>query len=206
MRDSGSWNFPIQSSQRVNVDNIKIFGWRGNSDGVDINNSSDVNVSGCFFRTFDDNVVIKSSTLTGAESRDIHVTRCVHWNEIAHPLSLGAELNANCENVTFSDCDIIHDKGREWDLRVYNAGAADVKNVVFDNIRIEEARRVFSVWIGKTIWVNSANGGMSRTSSSVTLRAPSLSMADRAPNSSASTPTMRSTGSNSTTSRSAASR
>lgn len=159
LRDSPSWTFPVRNSQDVRVDNIKIFGWRGNSDGVDICNSSRVSVSDCFFRTFDDNVVIKSSLLDAPPSRDIDVQRCVSWNEIAHPFSLGAELNADCEDITFSDCDIIHDKGREWDLRVYNSGAAHVRNIVWRDIRIEEARRPFSLWIGKSIWVKNSDRG-----------------------------------------------
>jgi hypothetical protein len=159
LRDSGGWNFPIQRSDRVNVENIKILGCRGNSDGIDINNSGNVAVSDCFFRTFDDLVVVKSSNTQAPDSHDITVKRCVLWNEIAHVLSLGAELNVNCENITFSDCDVIHDKGREWLLRVYNSGAAAVKNIVFDNIRIEESRRPISLWIGASQWVKGGDRG-----------------------------------------------
>jgi hypothetical protein len=80
------------------------------------------------------------------------VKNCVLWNEFAHALSLGAELREPLTNVSFSNCDVIHDKGREWLLRVFNSDSAPVKNVVFDSIRIEEARRLMSVWIGKAAW------------------------------------------------------
>ncbi|MDR3710501.1 MAG: glycosyl hydrolase family 28 protein [Capsulimonadaceae bacterium] len=159
LRDSGGWNFPIYDSQRVTVDNLKLFGWRGNSDGIDINNSSDIDVADTFFRTFDDNVVIKSSNPKAPPTRNVTAKRCISWNEIAHPFSLGAELNNDCENITFSDCDVIHDKGREWVLRVFNSGKAHVKNVVFDNIRIEEARRPISLWIGSSMWVKDPERG-----------------------------------------------
>jgi hypothetical protein len=76
----------------------------------------------------------------------------VLWNEFAHALSLGAELREPINQVRFSDCDVIHDKGREWLLRVYNCDSSAVKDVVFDGIRIEEARRLMSVWIGKAMW------------------------------------------------------
>jgi hypothetical protein len=158
-RDSGGWNFPIQASTNVKVQNIKIFGYRGNSDGIDINNSANVDVSDCFFRTFDDDVVLKSSNLSEPDTHNVTAERCVMWNEIAHALSLGAELNVNCENIKFSNCDIIHDKGREWLLRVYDSGSAAVKNVTFDDIRIEEARRPMSLWIGKSMWVKGGDQG-----------------------------------------------
>jgi hypothetical protein len=159
LRDSSGWTMPIEKADQVKVQNVKIFGWRGNSDGIDICNSRNVDVSDCFLRTFDDLVVVKSNDPQGGPSRDITVKNCMLWNEFAHALSLGAELRTPVENVRFSDCDIIHDKGREWDLRVYNCDSAAVKNIVFDNIRIEESRRLFSLWIGKAIWSKEAQRG-----------------------------------------------
>jgi hypothetical protein len=34
-----------------------------------------------------------------------------------------------------------------------------VKNIVFDKIRIEEAQKLFSLWIGKAVWSNQAERG-----------------------------------------------
>jgi polygalacturonase len=152
LRDSSTWNVPVQGSDRVRIENIKIFGYRGNSDGIDINNSRNVDVGGCFLRTFDDLVVIKSSAKDRGESADITVHDCVLWNEFAHALSLGAELRMDVERVRFTDCDVIRDKGREWVLRVYHCDAGHIRQIAFDNIRIEEGRRLMSVWIGKAIW------------------------------------------------------
>jgi polygalacturonase len=150
LQDSWGWTFPIVESEHVQVSNIKILGYRANSDGIDICNSRDVQVSDSYLRTFDDLIVIKS--LFNGAAQDITIKHCVLWNEFAHALSLGAELRKPVENILFSDCDIIHDKGREWLLRIYNCDSATVKNVVFDNIRIEEARRLISLWIGKAFW------------------------------------------------------
>jgi hypothetical protein len=107
----------------------------------------------------DDLIVIKTPDKDGGESRDIAARQCVLWNELAHALSIGAELRANVEKVHFSDCDVIHDKGREWLLRVYHCDDADIHNVDFDNIRIEESRRLISLWIGKAIWSRDAERG-----------------------------------------------
>ncbi|WP_157757615.1 glycosyl hydrolase family 28 protein [Pseudalgibacter alginicilyticus] len=156
--DPSHWTIPIQSSDNVHVDNIKIIGWRGNADGVDITSSRDVLVENCFMRTFDDAVVIKSFGGYG-EVNNVHTRKCVIWNELAHSLSIGAEVHENISNVLFEDCDVIHDVGRETALRVYHCDDAVISNVMFDNIRIEEARRLISCWIGKTRWTETEERG-----------------------------------------------
>ena len=152
LRDSCNWTFQINVSNRVKINNIKIFGWRENSDGVDIDNSRDVEVSDSFVRTFDDLIVIKAEDKGVQGSGDITIKHDVLWNEIAHALSIGAQLRENVDNVVFSDCDIIHDKGREWLLRVFNTDSGTVRHIIFDDIRIEEARRLMSLWVGKDNW------------------------------------------------------
>ncbi len=156
--DPSRWTIPIQSCDSVHVDNIKIIGWRGNSDGVDISNSREVLVENCFMRTLDDAVVVKSFDGLG-EVKNIHARKCVIWNELAHSLSIGAEIHENVSDVLFEDCDVIHDVGRETALRVYHCDDAIISNVTFENIRIEEARRLISCWIGKTRWTESEERG-----------------------------------------------
>jgi polygalacturonase len=159
VRDASTWTIPIRASEHVTVKNIKIFGWRGNSDGVDICNSRHVRVTHSFLRTMDDLVVIKTPVKGAGESRDITVTGCVLWNELAQALNIGAELRENVEDVHFSDCDIIHDRGREWLLRVYNCDGGDVHDVTFENIRANDAKRLISLWIGTAKWSKDAERG-----------------------------------------------
>lgn len=156
--DPSRWTVPIKRSDNLHVDNIKIIGWRGNSDGIDISSSRDVLVENCFMRTLDDLVVVKSRTGQG-EVRNIHVRRCVLWNELAHCLSIGAELRENVSHVLFEDCDVIHDVGRETALRIYHCDDAVISDITFQNIRIEEARRLISCWIGTTRWTKTKERG-----------------------------------------------
>ncbi|MDX2432135.1 MAG: glycosyl hydrolase family 28 protein [Bacteroides sp.] len=158
IHDPSHWTIPLQSSDNIHVDNIKIIGWRGNSDGVDISNSRDVLVENCFMRTLDDAVVIKSFEGRG-EVKNIHTRKCVVWNELAHALSIGAEVREDVSNVLFEDCDIIHDVGRETALRVYHCDDAVISDVTFENIRVEEARRLISCWIGTTRWTETEERG-----------------------------------------------
>lgn len=158
LHDSSHWTVPIRRSENVTVRNLKLIGYRANSDGIDICNSRNVEVSGCFIRTLDDLVVVKSDKGQGAV-RDIRVHDCVLWNEVAHALSIGAELREDVTNVRFSNCDVIHDKGREWTLRVYHCDGARISDVVFENIRVEETRKFLSLWIGRAVWSRDAERG-----------------------------------------------
>lgn len=158
LRDSSTWNMPIRQSDRVNVTNVKIIGYRANSDGIDICNSRDVTVDRCFLRTLDDLIVVKTDAGQG-KSKHLVAKDCVLWNEVAHALSIGAELREDVDDVLFTNCDVIHDKGREWTLRVYHCDSAEITNVRFENIRIEESQRFISLWIDKAFWTLDAERG-----------------------------------------------
>ncbi|HSV99794.1 MAG TPA: glycosyl hydrolase family 28 protein [Sedimentisphaerales bacterium] len=150
-KDSSVWTIPVRRSDRVTIRNVKLLAYRANSDGVDICNSRDVTVEDCFIRTLDDLIIVKADKDQG-ESRRIVARNCVLWNEVAHALSVGAEIRDNIDDVRFENCDVIHDKGREWTLRVFHCDAARVSNVRFENIRIEESPRLISLWIGSFVW------------------------------------------------------
>jgi polygalacturonase len=142
---------PVRRSDRVLVSNLKLIGYRSNSDGIDIANCRDVTVENCFIRSSDDLIVIKSDRKQGNVNH-IVATGCVLWNQFAHALSIGAELREDINDVLFTDCDVIHDTGREWSLRVFHCDSSRVTNVRFDNIRIEESHKLISLWIGKSVW------------------------------------------------------
>jgi len=157
-RDSSVWTIPIRRSDRVTVKNVKLLGYRANSDGIDVCNSRDVAIEGCFIRTLDDLIVVKADKGQGP-ARRIVATKCVLWNEVAHALSVGAEIREDVDDVLFEDCDVIHDKGREWTLRVFHCDAARVSNIRFENIRIEESPRLISLWIGTFVWTRDQERG-----------------------------------------------
>ncbi len=157
-RDSSVWTIPIRRSDHVTVRNAKLLGYRANSDGIDICNSNDILVEDCFIRTLDDLIVVKTDKGQGQAGR-IVARNCVLWNEVAHALSIGAELRENVDDVLFTDCDVIHDKGREWTLRVFHCDSSRITNVRFENIRIEESPRLISLWIGTFVWTRDTERG-----------------------------------------------
>ena len=151
LRDSSTWNLPIRQSDRINISNVKVLGYRANSDGIDVCNSRDVVIDGCFLRTLDDLIVIKTDRGQGPVHQVV-AKNCVLWNQVAHALSIGAELRENVDDVSFSHCDVIHDTGREWTLRVYHCDGALVSHIRFEDIRIEQSTRPISLWVGAAKW------------------------------------------------------
>jgi hypothetical protein len=158
-RDPSTWAMPIANSSDVTIRNIKVLGYRGNSDGIDISGSRNVDIRDSYLRTGDDLIVVKTQIPANGESSHITVEHCLLWNELAHSLSIGAEIRKNIQDVHFSDCDIIQDEGREWLLRVFHCDGAHVSNVTFQNIRIEECRRLISLWIGKEVYTEDPEPG-----------------------------------------------
>lgn len=150
IRNSCGWTVPVRRSDFVDIDNIKILGYRANSDGIDICNSRNVLVQNCFVRTNDDLIVVKTWEGEG-EAKNILVKNCILWNPFAHALSLGAELRENISNVTFKDCDILHDTGREWTLRIFQSDSSTISKITFENLRINDSKNLVSIWIGKNV-------------------------------------------------------
>ncbi len=158
LRDASVWTIPVMRSSNVTIDGVKIFGYRANSDGIDVCNSVNVTVKNCFIRTLDDLIVIKT-VRSGGPCENVRAYGNVLWNEVAHAVSVGAEISHDIRNIVFEDNDIIHDKGREWSMRVYHCDHATVSGIVFRNLRIEESKNFLSLWINKAVWSTSNERG-----------------------------------------------
>jgi polygalacturonase len=158
LRNSSIWTVSLRGADRVHIDNIKLLGHRANSDGIDICDSWDVVVENCFIRTLDDLIVVKTFNRENG-SGNILARKCVLWNEVAHALSIGAEIRQLVDGVTFTDCDIIGDHCREWSLRVYQCDKGLVRNITFENIRIEESVKFASLWINEAVWTTDPERG-----------------------------------------------
>jgi hypothetical protein len=150
-RNASGWTFTIRQAGNVHVDNIKALGHRANSDGIDICDAWDVLVENCFIRTLDDCVVVKTNPEANGCGR-IVTRKCVLWNEVAHALTIGAEIRKPIDDVLFTDCDVIGDHNREWTLRVYHCDNTLVSNIRFENIRIEEITRLANLCIVENIY------------------------------------------------------
>jgi hypothetical protein len=141
MINSPTWTFYARNTNGTRVDGVRILNGRGpcSTDGIDLVSSSDALVENVFIRTNDDNVVIKNS-----DSKDIHdvtVRRAVFWNEpCGNAVEIGFELRTGTiEKLRFEDIDIIRVE-RGAALSIHNGDSATVRDVVFQNIRVEDVR------------------------------------------------------------------
>jgi hypothetical protein len=153
LKDSPSWGITLLKCKDVSVSNVKQICHRENSDGIDIVNSQDVTVDGCFLRNNDDEICVKTTLPAPAqEAKNIVVRKSVIWNDRAYALGVTYETRRNISNVLFSDCDVIHDLGI-GSLAAHVSDSATVSDLRFENIRLEDTRnRAVRLWIGSDMW------------------------------------------------------
>ena len=142
------WCSSSFASRNVTYRNMKIVSDNPVDDGIDIVGSQNVLVDGCFIRTRDDCVAVKAGVtyftkfFSGANVDNIVVQNSVMWNGIwGNGLEIGFETRADTiKNITFKNCDIIHVEGPEGTFTIHNGDRAVVKNVLYEDIRVEDSR------------------------------------------------------------------
>ncbi len=162
IRDSLLYNIRPIACRNVSIRNVKLLGnWRYNSDGIDMHNCENVEISHCFIRTYDDCICVKGWDFL-MDVNDMHhngdyfgkfdnirVSDCVLWNDWGRSLEIGAETYADeiC-NVTFENCDVIHATHNILDCQ--NVDCADIHDVTFRNINIEYDEKYRTPLLQKT--------------------------------------------------------
>jgi polygalacturonase len=137
------WTVYMSGTTGTRVDGVKILNpsvHYGN-DGFDISSSSNVLIENIFVRTNDDCVVVKN--MGDVDMRDITVRHAVLWNMPTggNGIEIGFEMrNKPARDIRFEDIDIIHVE-RGAAISIHNGDAAEVENVAYDDIRVEDARR-----------------------------------------------------------------
>lgn len=153
LNDCDRWNVKMLGCENVKIDNIKIFGSRGNSDGIDICSCRNVLVTNCFTRVWDDSLVVKA--FDAGDCENIVFRKCVLWNDFARPIEVGVELRCDSvRDVYFEDIDILHSPTGYPVLGIHHGDRAKVENIHFKNIRIEDApaAQLFDIRITDSVW------------------------------------------------------
>jgi len=142
--NSTTWQVVPINCENVTIKNLKIVSDNPSDDGIDIVRSRKVKIEDCFIRTKDDCIAIKAH-LNYPDSvivDSVRIEKCIFWNAAwGNGLEIGFELqSAEVKNIAFCDCDIIHvESGAVFSI--HNSDKATVKNVLYTNIRIEDARQ-----------------------------------------------------------------
>jgi hypothetical protein len=136
--NSAIWCVNLFHCENVTLEGINVFGqWRYNTDGVDVVNCQDILIKNCFVHSFDDTVTIKGiDRYCQTDNRRIRTEGCVLWCDWGKTCEIGLETSAEVyDDIVFSDCDILRAGNAACDIQ--NGDYAQVKNVSFENIRIE---------------------------------------------------------------------
>lgn len=153
LADSLKWTCRIFGCDDVHIDNVKIIGCRGNSDGIDVCGSRNVLVEHIFTRTWDDSFVVKAFDSGNLEN--VVFRNSVLWNDFARPIEVGVELRADSvRNVLFDNIDIIHSPTGYPVMGIHHGDRALVSDITFRNIRIEDTpgAQLFDIRITDSVW------------------------------------------------------
>lgn len=135
LRDSPNWNFVIQQSEDVTVDDVRIISGRLNSDGINSVNSRRVNIRRCFVRNHDDSIVAKA-TAPDHPCEDIRVEDCQLWDDWGYAIGVSYETRSPIRRVSFERCDVLF--ARHWCMGVYLSDSATVSDITFRDIGVAD--------------------------------------------------------------------
>ena len=135
--NSCTWILALFDCDRVNIDNVKSVGhWRYNTDGIDITNTSHVEIKNCFIRSFDDTITIKAIYGYQYPIENIHVENCVMWCGWGMNCEIGVETDApEYRNISFKGCDLIRSAANAIDIQ--NGRDGLIHDIIFEDINVE---------------------------------------------------------------------
>lgn len=172
------WTLVFWHCKNVIVRDVKIFGYRQNSDGIDLVNCEQVRVEHCYLRTGDDAICLKGMMppeITGG--RDVFVADCTVWTEKARSLGIIGETRGNFSQVCFADCIILHGYAN-WtrelgSLCVVLSDGGTVEDVVFRDISIlQEDSWIIDCMIRPDFWSTDHRPGRIRRVRFINLTVP----------------------------------
>lgn len=141
---------PIGGSDSVCVSNAKVISWYGWGDGFNVFASNHVHYNNIFARTSDDCSTIYCTRKDyHGGCQDITVKGAVYWADVAHPIMIGLHSETNedeqISNVLYEDIDILEQAENQIDYQgcigINNGDNILVKDIIFQNIRIENLRK-----------------------------------------------------------------
>lgn len=137
-------------SEDITIRNVKVISFFGWGDGMNVISSKNVLIDGSFNRNSDD-----CTTVYGTRGEynggctNIMMQNSTLWADVGHPILVGTHGSTPIpdvlENLTYRNIDILDHKERQIDYQgclSLNAGDSNlIKNVRFENIRIEDFRQ-----------------------------------------------------------------
>jgi hypothetical protein len=144
LRCGKAWQNTLQDCEDVTYRNVKILSFVPYGDGIDPVCSRKIRIENCFFRCSDDCIAVKAMR-GGPAVADILVQGCVMAGyNFSDGFTIGYEaVTEVIEAITVKNCDILYARGatkagQHSAFSIICDGPATVRNVTFENIRVEE--------------------------------------------------------------------
>lgn len=143
------WCLHILYSTDVIVKNLTIRAAHNipSSDGIDVDSSNKVTITGCFIDVNDDCISIKSGKnasglLVNRPSENIRVTKC-RFGYGHGGVAMGSETSGGIRNVLISNCEVDSGNWAPIRFKTQPSRSGVVENIVYRNIRIKDAKQAF---------------------------------------------------------------
>lgn len=133
------WNFTAMACDNLTVDAIKIFGYRTNSDGIEIVDCKNTTIKNCFVRSGDDLYGVKSMS-TGLGCNHVLFEDNVAWPDKVRGFGVMHETQSDISDITFRRCDVLF-RYSDWmdelgSLAVVVGDSGTISNITFEDIEI----------------------------------------------------------------------
>jgi polygalacturonase len=134
-RNSSAWTMHLFQCSTVAVENISIHSiGLANNDGIDIDSSHHVTISGCTIESDDDAICLKTTSSTAC--RDIHVNHCTLSSSCAG-LKIGTESLGDFSDIHFENCVVT--KANRSAIKLLSVDGSHIARVTIENITVESA-------------------------------------------------------------------
>ena len=141
--DSAYWTLKISRCENVSIENLVINNNRhvANTDGIDLLQTSKVEIKHCFLSCADDGIVLKNAVWEGCfkEMRDIHISDCEVITR-ANAFKIGTETTHDIKNITVENCRFLMTDiypGAVSGISIESADGAEVSDVYIKNIEMQ---------------------------------------------------------------------
>ena len=142
--DCAGWCLSMYYQSNLTIDNVKIITSRANGDGISLQSCTDTVVTNCFIRSFDDSLVVKNYPKYGnmsseGSTRNIRFYNCLIFNDLAQCMEVGYEtIGSLMRDIEFDNITVLHAYHHAV-VSLHNANNANVENVTYKNITVEDA-------------------------------------------------------------------
>jgi exo-poly-alpha-galacturonosidase len=149
LRNQAVWCLHILYCKDVIVKNLNIRAAHTipSSDGIDVDSSNGVTITGCFIDVNDDCISIKSGKdanglLVNRPSENILVKNC-RFGYGHGGVAMGSETSGGIRNVKILNCDVDSGNWAPIRFKTQPSRSGVVENIIYKNIRIKDAKQAF---------------------------------------------------------------